>query len=74
MTAAAPAAGAAPTVVSFSGWHVWRSSQGRWWATRTGADARWGPDGIPMTVDADDAASLRVLLSQVSASQSATGA
>lgn len=66
----APAATAAG--VSFPGWHVWRSSKGRWWATRTGADACFGRDGIPMTVDADDAAELRTVLSQVSASHQAT--
>jgi hypothetical protein len=57
-------AAAGGPVVSFPGWHVWRSSHGRWWATRTGADARWGPDGIPMTVDADDAAGLTAQLAQ----------
>jgi hypothetical protein len=55
----------------FPGWHVWRSSHGRWWATRTGRDACWGRDGIPMTVNADDAAGLRALLRQVSASKRA---
>jgi hypothetical protein len=45
----------------FSGWHIWRSSAGRWWATRTGAVLRRENlgTGRVMTVDADDASALR---------------
>ena len=45
----------------FSGWHIWRSSAGRWWATRTGAVLRRENlgTGRVMTVDADDEANLR---------------
>jgi len=51
----------------FPGWHVWRSSAGRWWATRTGAVLRREDlgTGLVMTVDADDMNALRKqLLSQ----------
>jgi len=51
----------------FPGWHVWRSSAGRWWATRTGAVLRREElgTGRVMTVDADDMNALRdQLLSQ----------
>lgn len=47
----------------FPDWHPWRSSAGRWWATRRGTkiltcgDPEWF-----MTVDADDAAGLREAL------------
>jgi hypothetical protein len=45
----------------FPGWHVWRSSGGRWWATRTGAVRRREDLGTTrvMTVDADDPGALR---------------
>jgi hypothetical protein len=45
----------------FPGWHVWRSSAGRWWATRTGAVLRREDlgTGRVMTVDADDMSALR---------------
>lgn len=45
----------------FSGWHIWRSSAGRWWATRTGSVLHREElgTGRVMTVDADDEASLR---------------
>ena len=52
----------------FSGWHVRRSSAGRWWATRTGSVLRREDlrTGRVMTVDADDASSLRSqLLTQI---------
>ena len=44
----------------FPGWHIWRSSAGRWWATRTGTVLRREGlgTGRVMTVDADDAAAL----------------
>jgi len=51
----------------FPGWHVWRSSAGRWWATRTGTVLRREElgTGHVMTVDADDMNALRnQLLSQ----------
>jgi hypothetical protein len=46
---------------TFPGWHVWRSSAGRWWATRTGTVLRREDLGAGrvMTVDADDLESLR---------------
>jgi len=45
----------------FPGWHVWRSSAGRWWATRTGSVLRRDELGAGrvMTVDADDVRALR---------------
>ncbi len=45
----------------FPGWHVWRSNAGRWWATRTGNVLRRDElgSGRVMTVDADEAGSLR---------------
>jgi hypothetical protein len=45
----------------FPGWHIWRSSAGRWWATRTGAVLRRENlgTGRVMTADADDASALR---------------
>ena len=44
----------------FPGWHIWRSSAGRWWATRTGTVRRREDLGTArvMTVDADDAGAL----------------
>jgi hypothetical protein len=44
----------------FPGWHIWRSSAGRWWATRTGTVLRREDLGTArvMTVDADDASAL----------------
>jgi hypothetical protein len=49
----------------YPGWHPWRSSAGRYWASRV--TAREKPDELPideavtwaMTVDGDDAAQLR---------------
>jgi len=48
----------------FPGWHIWRSSAGRWWATRTGLVLRRDAlgTGRVMTLDADDDASLRAQL------------
>jgi hypothetical protein len=48
----------------FPGWHVWPSSAGRWWATRTGAvlDREALGAGRVMTVDADDTETLRAQL------------
>ena len=45
----------------FTGWHIWRSNAGRWWATRTGTVLRRQDLGTArvMTVDADDATALR---------------
>ncbi len=54
----------------FPGWNVWRSRGGRWWATRTGRDARWGrEDQRPMTIDAGDADGLRAVLAHWAAAQ-----
>jgi hypothetical protein len=48
----------------FPGWHVWRSSAGRWWATRTGTVLRRDDLGVGrvMTMDADDVQALRAQL------------
>ncbi len=48
----------------FPGWHIWRSSADRWWATRTGAVLRREGLGAGrvMTVDADDPSALSDLL------------
>jgi len=48
----------------FPGWNVWRSDQGRWWATRTCPlrPSRW-PVGYALTVTADDAAALSSAIS-----------
>ena len=48
----------------FPGWHIWRSNAGRWWATRTGTVLRREDLGVGrvMTLDADDAKSLRAQL------------
>jgi hypothetical protein len=45
----------------FPGWHIWRSSAGRWWATRTGLVLRREDlgTGRVMTLDADDEPDLR---------------
>ena len=45
----------------FPGWHIWRSSAGRWWATRTGFVLRQENlgTGRVMTLDADDEPDLR---------------
>ena len=52
----------------FPGWHIWPSSAGRWWATRTGPVA--GRDsfgaGRVMTVDPDDMETLRAQLDRQS--------
>ncbi len=49
----------------FPGWHAWRSSAGRYWATRRGnlSPAEQSPDWY-MTIDADDEAGLRDALRQ----------
>ena len=60
----------------FPGWHVWRSSAGRWWATRTGSVLRREDlgTGRVMTVDADDVSSLRnQLLTQVRLDREVSG-
>ena len=60
----------------FPGWHVWRSSAGRWWATRTGSVLRREElgTGRVMTVDADDVSSLRnQLLTQVGLDREVSG-
>jgi hypothetical protein len=46
---------------AFPGWHIWRSSAGRWWATRTGSVPRREElgTGRVMTLDSDDEADLR---------------
>ncbi|GII56687.1 hypothetical protein Pth03_50760 [Planotetraspora thailandica] len=42
-----------------TGWTIWRSDVGRWWATRRGpVDFEALRSGFAMTVDADDAESL----------------
>jgi len=48
----------------FPGWRIWRSSAGRWWATRTGSVLRREAlgTGRVMTVDADDQHSMRAEL------------
>jgi hypothetical protein len=48
----------------FSGWHVWHSNAGRWWATRTGSVLRRDDlgTGRVMTIDADDEPGLRAEL------------
>jgi hypothetical protein len=45
----------------FPGWRIWRSSAGRWWATRTGSVLRHDAlgTGRVMTVDADDEQDMR---------------
>jgi hypothetical protein len=45
----------------FPGWHIWRSSAGRWWATRTGLVLRREDlgTGRVMTLDSDDEPGLR---------------
>ena len=55
---------AAQLEADFPGWHIWRSSAGRWWATRTGSVTRRDDlgTGRVMTLDADDEASLRAQL------------
>lgn len=56
----------------FSGWHVWVSSLGRYWAVRQGPDACFSRgDPRPMTVDADDAAALTAVLTQYAAPEGA---
>ena len=49
---------------AFPGWNVWRSDEGRWWATRRCPlrPSRW-PDGYALTVTADDAGALRAAIS-----------
>ena len=53
--------GIAQLEAEFPGWHIWRSSAGRWWATRTGTVLHREDLGTRrvMTVDADDASALR---------------
>lgn len=64
--AEAVAAEATTAWASRSGWHAWRSSAGRWWATRTAlrkrpadAPAEWA-----MTVDANTADGIREVIEQ----------
>jgi hypothetical protein len=59
MTGGDPAA--AELEAQFPGWHVWPSSAGRWWATRTGTvlDRDALGAGRVMTIDADDPETLR---------------
>jgi hypothetical protein len=59
---------AAELEAQFPGWHVWPSSAGRWWATRTGIvlDRRALGDGRAMTIDADDTEALRAQLARQS--------
>jgi hypothetical protein len=44
---------------AFAGWNVWRSDEGRWWASRKCPlrPSLW-PDGYALTVTADDAGAL----------------
>ena len=52
---------AARIEAEFPGWHIWRSSAGRWWATRTGTVLRREDlgTGRVMTMDGDDEGALR---------------
>jgi len=49
---------------AFAAWNVWRSDEGRWWATRRCPlrPSRW-PEGYALTVTADDAGTLRSVIS-----------
>jgi hypothetical protein len=59
----------------FPGWRLWLSSVNRWWATRQGPDAAWNRSvGIPITIDADDLAGLRVELAAAQATADAADA
>jgi hypothetical protein len=57
---------AAELEAQFPGWHVWPSSAGRWWATRTGTvlDRDDLGAGRVMTIDADDTQTLQAQLSR----------
>jgi hypothetical protein len=59
---------AAELEAHFPGWHVWPSSAGRWWATRTGTvlDRDALGEGRVMTIDADDPEALRDQLTRQS--------
>ena len=59
---------AAELEAQFPGWHVWPSSAGRWWATRTGTvlDRDDLGAGRVMTIDADDTETLRAQLARQS--------
>ena len=51
----------------FPGWHFWKSSAGRWWASRTGVQREMPlhpPAEWAMTVDADNTTELRNVLSR----------
>ncbi len=52
----------------FPGWHIWRSSAGRWWATRTGTVLSREDLGAGrvMTMDADEPQALRAQLERQS--------
>jgi len=59
---------AAELEAQFPGWHVWPSSAGRWWATRTGTvlDRDALGEGRVMTIDADDPGTLHEQLTRQS--------
>jgi hypothetical protein len=59
---------AADIEARFPGWHVWRSSADRWWATRTGTILHSDDLGAGrvMTIDADDPQALRAQLERQS--------
>jgi hypothetical protein len=57
----------------FSGWHVWVSNLGRYWAVRQGPDARCSRDDPrPMTLDGDDPEALRTALAEAEQAHSVT--
>jgi hypothetical protein len=60
---------AAQLEAEFPGWHIWRSSAGRWWATRTGLVPHRDDlgTGRVMTLDADDDTGLRDQLTRQAA-------
>jgi hypothetical protein len=67
----APGSRVAELMRSFPGWHAWRSSKNRLWATRVGLNRHKPPD-LPasdaarwaMTVDADDTIELQAVLAE----------
>ena len=48
----------------FPGWHVWQSSHGHLWATRTGKASCWDGTRISMTLDDATEAGLRKQLAE----------